>query len=245
MNRAGVVTAFVRELDTVQGRIKVEYRGEEEGMLSSWAYMAAPMSGKGRGALFMPEKDDEVLVCYGDGDFAHPYVVGFLWNGEQVSPEKEAHNRVIVTPGGHQLRFEDKEGAKRVVLRSSGAREVLLDDKPAAGRVEITSSQNRILLDDAPDGTKVEIKAGGALGVTITLNATPEPSLAIQVGPNVINAGAAGVSIAAAGPVSISSTSAVDIKAAGVVSVSAAAVTVNSSVTNFAGVVHATAFLTI
>ena len=211
------------------------------------------MSGKGRGQLFMPEHGDEVLVCYGDGDFGHPYIVGFLWNGEHVSPEKEAHNRVIVTPGGHQLRFEDKEGAKKVVLRSDGNRELLLDDKPAAGRVEITSGKHRVLLDDTPANTKVEIQAGRALGVTITLNVTPTPSLAIQVGANTINVSDAGMSISAAAPLSISSTAAVSvtatgtvaISAGGAVSVAAPALNVTSGVANFTGVVNATAFTTI
>ncbi len=254
MSRAGVVTAFVEELDPKQGRIKVEYRGEEEGMLSPWAYMAAPMSGKSRGQLFMPEKGDEVLVCYGDGDFGHPYVVGFLWNGEHVSPEKDAHNRVIVTPGGHQLRFEDKEGAKKVVLRSDGKRELLLDDNPAAGRVEITSGEHHVLLDDAPANTKIEIKAGKAIGVTITLNVTPVPSLSIQVGgSSMINVSDAGVAINAASPLSIASTAAVSvastgtvaITAAGAASVTAPVLNVTSAVTNFTGVVKATAFVVI
>lgn len=252
MNRAGVATAFVRELDPGQGRIKVEYRGEEEGLLSAWAYMASPMSGKGRGQLFMPEKGDEVLVCYADGDFGHPYIVGFLWNGEQVSPEKEAHNRVIVTPGGHQLRFEDKAGAKKVVLRSDGDRQVVLDDKPAGGRVEIVSGESRVLLDDAPANTKVEIRAG-KVGVTVTLNATPTPSLSIQVGANAITVGDAGMSIDAAGPISIASAAAVNVSssgavalsASGVVSVAAAVLNVTSALTNFTGIVKAPAFITV
>ena len=65
----GMVTAFVKEVDAAQGRVLVEYRDMQEGLLSPWAYIASPMSGKGRGALFMPEEGDEVLVCFGDGHF--------------------------------------------------------------------------------------------------------------------------------------------------------------------------------
>ena len=100
--RAGVVTGYVKKVDAKQGRVQVEYRGIEKDLLSPWAYVAAPLSGKKRGMLFMPEADDEVLVAYGDGEFGHPYVVGFLWNGDQLSPETEADQRVIVTPGGHE-----------------------------------------------------------------------------------------------------------------------------------------------
>ena len=71
MNQRGVVTAFVDEVDVKQGRVKVEYKAIEDKLMSPWAYIAAPMSGKGRGALFMPEKGDEVLICFADGQFGH------------------------------------------------------------------------------------------------------------------------------------------------------------------------------
>ncbi len=241
----GVKTAFVTEIDPKQGRIKVEYRGIETRLESAWAYMAAPMSGKGRGALFMPEKGDEVLVCFGDGDFGHPYVVGFLWNGEHTSPETEAQNRVIVTPGGHHLRFEDKPNAKKVVLRTDGKRELLLDDKPAAGKVQLTSSEHRVLLDDLPGGSKIEIKAGKAVGVTITLNATPTPSLSIQVGAtNTIDVGPAGVNITVGGSAQITAAGTTTITAAGAVNVSASTLNVTSALTTFSGVVVASAVIT-
>ena len=119
MNRhAGVVTAFVHAVDPKQGRVQVEFRSIEDRLRSTWAPVAAPMSGGKRGQLFMPEVGDECLVAFLDGDFDHPYVVGFLWNGEHISSETEAFNRVIVTPGGHTLRFEDKKDDTRVILRS-------------------------------------------------------------------------------------------------------------------------------
>lgn len=260
-SNSGVVTAFVEEVDPKHGRIKVEYRGMQDRFLSAWAYMATPMSGKGRGQLFMPEKGDEVLICYGDGAFGHPYVVGCLWNGEQVSPEKDAHNRVIVTPGGHQLRFEDKDNQKKVVLRSDGKRELLLDDKSGAGKVKITSGEHHVLLDDAPAGTRIEIRAGKAVGVTITLNVTPTPSLAIQVGGgstidisdsgvSVTAAGAASINvggaatITAGGAVAINAGGAATITAGGAASITASVLNVTSGLANFAGVVKASAIVT-
>src|SRR6185369_2368592 len=103
-DRRGVVTAFVKQIDVKQGRVIVEYRSIDDKLESTWAPIASPMSGKGRGALFMPEPGDEALVAFQDGKFDSPYVVGFLWNGQQTTPEDDPENRVIVTPGGHQLR---------------------------------------------------------------------------------------------------------------------------------------------
>lgn len=217
--RAGVVTGFVKKVDARQGRVQVEYRGIEPDLLSPWAYIAAPMSGSKRGALFMPEENDEVLVAYADGDFGHPYVVGFLWNGEHVSPETEPEQRVIVTPGGHQLRFEDKAGAKRVVLKSEGRRSLTLDDS-GSGKVEIVSGSNSVLLDDTPAGTKVVLKAGKAVGVTITMNATPQPSLSIAVGAgNTIDVAASGVTVNASGTVNVTAGGAATVSIGGAANV--------------------------
>lgn len=229
--RAGVVTGVVEEVNAAQGRVRVEYRGIEQSLLSPWAYIAAPMSGGGRGALFMPERGDEVLVCFGDGDFAHPYIVGFLWNGEQTSPETEAHNRVIVTPGNNQLRFEDKENATRVVLRSRGERELLLDDAPGAGKAQLKSTGNRVLLNDTTGATEIEIKAGSGIGVTIRMTAEPQPMLSITVGAtHTIQVSDSGITLNTSGPVNVIS--------AGMANLTCTALNVAATTANFAGTVQ-------
>lgn len=125
----GVVIGLVKEIDPTLGRIKVDFPWMTPPQRSHWAPIASLMAGKKRGAFFMPEIDDEVLLAFDQGDFDHPYVLGFLWNGADPSPENSAKNRVIETPGGHTLRFEDNDGEKRTILRSSGGLEILLDDK--------------------------------------------------------------------------------------------------------------------
>src|SRR4051794_34547479 len=76
--KQGVVTAFVKEIDAQNGRVKVEYRAIDEDLESAWAPIASPMSGKSRGMQFMPEAGDEVLVAFHDGQFDTPFIVGFL-----------------------------------------------------------------------------------------------------------------------------------------------------------------------
>ena len=56
---------------------------------SAWAPVAAPLAGKKRGAFFMPELGDEVLVAFEHGDFDHPFIIGFLWNGVDTPPETD------------------------------------------------------------------------------------------------------------------------------------------------------------
>ncbi|HYJ48071.1 MAG TPA: phage baseplate assembly protein V [Pyrinomonadaceae bacterium] len=157
----GVVQGLVTNLDDPQGlgRIQVEFPWLDAQYRSNWAPIATPLTGGQRGQFFMPEVGDEALVAFEHGDFDHPFVVGFLWNGVDTPPETELKNRVILTPGGHTLRFEDKDGAKKVVLKSSDGHQVVIDD--AAREITITDSdaRNRILIQLSGGNIKVEAAA--------------------------------------------------------------------------------------
>jgi uncharacterized protein involved in type VI secretion and phage assembly len=147
----GVVIGTVKEVDSKRGQVKVDFPWLTPPQRSDWAPIAGPMSGKNRGIFFMPEIDDEVLVAFEHGAFDHPFVVGFLWNGVDTSPESTPKNRVILTPGGHTLRFEDADGQKKVVLKSNSGHEIVLDDGPAGQKITLRTAgvpSQSIVLDD-------------------------------------------------------------------------------------------------
>ncbi len=49
--------------------------------MSDWARMVQVGAGNNRGASFLPEVNDEVLVAFEQGDWRRPYVLGLLHNG--------------------------------------------------------------------------------------------------------------------------------------------------------------------
>jgi phage protein D len=57
--------------------------GAQSGTLSFARLLSAD-----RGMYVLPELGDEVLVAFEQGDIAHPYVVGSLWNGTDTMHEK-------------------------------------------------------------------------------------------------------------------------------------------------------------
>src|SRR2546426_9457473 len=79
----GVVAGIVTNNEDPDGlgRVKIRFPWLSEDNESWWARIAAPMAGKERGAYFLPEVDDEVLVAFEHGDVNFPYVLGALWNG--------------------------------------------------------------------------------------------------------------------------------------------------------------------
>jgi len=159
----GVVTAIVKDVHDPegQGRIRLQFPWLSESQKSSWAPVAVPMAGKKRGTFFMPELDDEVLVAFEHGDFDHPYIVGFLWNGVHEPPETTIQNRIIKTPGGHQLRFEDKDGAKKIIVKSDGGHQIEIDDAAQTITLKTNSGAQSMVLSDAKQS--VTIKGGGRI----------------------------------------------------------------------------------
>lgn len=176
------------------GRVRVQLAWQAQGS-SYWARTAAPMSGSGFGAWFLPEVGDEVLVGAEHGDPALLYVLGMLWNGKAKPPatndDGKNNLRLIKSRSGHQLLFDDTEGThvlelkladgKRVTLDKDG---VAIDDskgntiliKSSASEIAITSKA-KLTLKSAQvaieaDGT-LEIKSGGTLtlkGALVQIN---------------------------------------------------------------------------
>jgi uncharacterized protein involved in type VI secretion and phage assembly len=126
----GVVTGKVVSVKDPDGmgrvQVSLPYLGGQNE--SYWAPVATLMSGGSRGSWFMPEVGDEVLMAFNQDQVDHPHIIGFLWNGVDKPPDSDPKNRIIVTPGGHTLRFEDGDGAKRVILKSSSGQTITLDD---------------------------------------------------------------------------------------------------------------------
>ena len=193
---AGVARGLVtdnRDPDGL-GRVRVQLTWQSQGS-GYWARTAAPLSGSAYGAWFLPEVGDEVLVAAEQGDPALLYVLGMLWNGQAKPPatndDGKNNLRLIKSRGGHQLLFDDTDGASVVELKLADGKRVTLDkdgvavDDAAGNTILIKSKASEIAITSAAkltlksaqvaieaDGT-LEIKSGGTLtlkGALVQIN---------------------------------------------------------------------------
>jgi hypothetical protein len=214
----GVAIGLVSEVDAKLGRVKLTFPWMDPPQTSHWAPIASLLSGKKRGARFMPEPSDEALVAFDRGQFDHPYVVGFLWNGADEAPDNVKTNRLVVTPGGHELRFEDKSGDRRIVLKTADEHTLTLDDKAKSITLETKTGHKLEMLDQTGKVT-LATKSGGK----ITLDDVPGAAV-VEASQNRITLNPAGISIqVAAGTLNISASGVTNITAQGVMNVNAAA----------------------
>jgi phage protein D/phage baseplate assembly protein gpV len=141
------------------GRVKINLPGLSEDETGHWARVASPMAGGGRGMFFLPEKNDEVLVAFEQGDITRPYVLGALWNGKDKPPESNADGqnnlRLIKSRSGHLVRFDDTAGAEKIeIIDKSGENSVTIDT--ISNTISIKSAQDVVI--EAPRG-KISLSA--------------------------------------------------------------------------------------
>jgi phage protein D len=165
----GVVVAQVTDVRDPenQGRVKIRYPWLSDSYVSDWARTIQPGAGAHRGAVVLPEVNDEVVVAFELGDLRRPYVVGGLWNGVDPPPLGEklldastgaVRRRGFVSKLGHCVVFFDDDGDSGIALLSADRGLRLALDKTKTtihvasnGKVEIEANSD------------VTIKAGANL----------------------------------------------------------------------------------
>jgi uncharacterized protein involved in type VI secretion and phage assembly len=157
----GVVVGIVtnnKDPDSL-GRIKVKIPRISDEDESNWARVISFMAGKERGAFYLPEIDDEVLVAFEYGDINIPYVIGSLWNGKDKPPitndDGKNNLRIIKSRSGHVIRFDDTDGAGKIEIVDQTEKNVIVIDSKE-NKISIKSEKDIEI--SAPNG-KVVIEA--------------------------------------------------------------------------------------
>jgi len=139
-----------------QGRIKIKLPWSPDAggaVCELWARLATFMSGDNRGAWFIPDVDDEVLVAFEAGDPRRAYVIGALWNGKDKPPESmdgsgNNDKKVLRSRNGVKVTLDDQDGQEKMILETPGGQKVTLKDGPSAVEIE-DANGNSIKFDSA------------------------------------------------------------------------------------------------
>jgi uncharacterized protein involved in type VI secretion and phage assembly len=164
----GVVSATVTDNHDPEkiGRVRVRFPWLGDGTETWWARVSAPAAGGQRGVWLLPEVGDEVLVAFEHGDPRFPYVLGGLWNKNDLPPEDidadGADHRSLTSRSGHVVRLDDKDGEEKIeIIDKTGKNKLVITSKDngleisVEGDVKIASGSGKVLI----EGADVEIKA--------------------------------------------------------------------------------------
>lgn len=238
---SGVVSALVTDVRDPENlcRVKVKFPSMSDSYESDWARTVQPGAGPGRGAVTLPEVNDEVLVAFERGDLRLPYVVGGLYNGVDApdlgaglvdAADGSVTRRGFVSRRGHGIVFLDGTGDGGVALLT-GDRQL---------RVSLNESTRTVKITGPGD---VVVEAGGALrlaatgdlelsGASITLEA--RSGVSVDAGAGEVRMKGSGLDLAGTGAVKVKGAAVTvegdaraELKGGALASVSAALVKIN------------------
>ncbi|MEV6304238.1 phage baseplate assembly protein V [Actinoplanes sp. NPDC051861] len=151
----GIVIGTVTSLKDDKNRNRVEVELAHVGGQRRWCRMVSMMAGSSRGAVFTPEKGDEVLVAYREGCPEDPYILGGVWGQTDKRPaddgDPEKNNwRFFTSRSGHVFRFDDTAGKERIeLIAKDGKQKVVIDSTGKItvacekGDVDVTATDGR------------------------------------------------------------------------------------------------------
>ncbi len=180
------------------GRILVQFPWLPNETKSAWARMATPMAGKEMGLVIYPEKDDEVLIDFVNGNVNAPVIIGSLYNGKEKPPfdnsDGENNIRTFVSRSGHVIEVDDKSGSEKITItdKSGG---LIIEMDSSSETISITSKGDINIKADSNfkvEAKDIEMKAGSnaTFKAGSALEASAGSSATVQGGGGVTVKGA-------------------------------------------------------
>ena len=172
------------------GRVKVKYPWLSDNDESAWARVVAPMAGNGRGFLYLPEVDDEVLIGFEHGDIHRPFVLGAMWNGidklpllasQAVGSDGKVNKRVIKSRSGHTIVLDDTSGGEEItIIDKTGNNKIILHSPDNSMQIKVQGNltieaQGKITIKGQAGvdlSSDAKLTAKGQAGVDITSDAS-------------------------------------------------------------------------
>lgn len=164
----------------VQVRL-LSFDGVDDQDAAIWARVAVPFAGNNRGAFFIPDVDDEVLVSFVNGDPRQPIVIGGLWSGSAAVPEQlggsgESVDRWTIT---------GKAGTRIAIVEEQPSNETISFTTPGGVSGELTDA----------GGGKVEFRISGTTVTYDTQGVTVNTSMNVKVQATMVQIDASMVTV--------------------------------------------------
>ena len=163
----GVVTALEGDPRN-QYRIRVNIPSIVEDQPGFWARMTSLQAGNDRGAWFIPEIGDEVVLGFFNDNPDNPVVLGKLYSGTNSAPFELSDDNLIqgiVSKEGNQIIIDDEK-------------KCILIETPSGNRINISDEDSGIILEDQ-NGNSITMDSSG-----ITIESAKDLNLKGSVNTN-------------------------------------------------------------
>jgi uncharacterized protein involved in type VI secretion and phage assembly len=166
----GIYEAVVSDVNdpAKEGRVKIKMHWFDGQMETEWCRVRQFYAGNGYGAFFIPERDDEVLIAFIQGDMRFPVILGGLYNGADKPPshrDGQTDQKMLRTKAGHEFLLDDSPGKERVRINTKAGHQFDLSDVDKKVTVKTTGG-NTVTLEDS--GGKITVQTSGGQSITLT-----------------------------------------------------------------------------
>lgn len=152
-------------------RVKVKFPWMADDEKTPWISVLVPHAGKDKGFRFLPEKDDEVLVGFLNGNAETPFVTGSVYTNKNKPGIAESGNNIkrIGSRTGRRFEINDDSGEIKIY---DGVNSMTVSKSDSESKIELKSESggqsSKLTLKN--DGT-IEAQSMGNSGSSIlTLN---------------------------------------------------------------------------
>lgn len=139
-----------------------------------WAKMAMSYIGPGWGSYFLPEKGDQVLLVFEDGNIEKPYVIGCIPRDNDRFLKKSAneHNQIkqIQTRNGSRVTFfddENEEGTKDKITIATAQDEHHIDVDNEKKEISVYDKEKHCLMEMKTERGIINIHAEQRMEITV------------------------------------------------------------------------------
>jgi uncharacterized protein involved in type VI secretion and phage assembly len=187
----GVYSAIVAAVGDKKhpGEVRLRFEWFDPQMQTEWCRICNPYAGNRYGTVWHPEKDDEVLVAFLQGDMRWPIVLGGLYNGKDAPPTARSptlDQKLWRTKGGHELLMDDTGSQKRVRIKTAAGHSVDLDDQGKKVTVT-TNGKHAVTLDDGA-GT-ITVRTSGGQSITLEAGSIKLTATSVVVNASTVKLG--------------------------------------------------------
>jgi phage baseplate assembly protein gpV len=144
-----------------EGRIQVHVPAFPD--IDPWARVVGVGGGSGRGFLWIPQIDDEVLVAFNKNDHRDAFVIGGLWSTMNRPPATDPIDfltkRILQTgmqdsPVGHTVEFDD--ALQSVKITTSTKQQITMDPT----QIQISALEGALTITMSATGIDIQCAAG-------------------------------------------------------------------------------------
>ncbi|MEM6696898.1 MAG: type VI secretion system tip protein VgrG [Bacteroidota bacterium] len=158
-------------------RVKVSISGFHQTNEGVWARLATFHAGNDRGALFLPELGDEVVIGYIGEDSREPIILGTLYsesNAPVVNNSDDNFIKGFYTRNGNQIQFDDQNDI--ITIQTAANQTITLEDQ--SGSIELADkNRNTITM----DSSGITLKSGSDINIEASTGNVNVKGLSVEL----------------------------------------------------------------